>query len=111
MTASPITDFDDPEQTRIPKGMDVQEQPREFTNPQTAAFCDLLQISNAFDLSEEERQARREAGPRPEVHYDRPGKRQFSGPRGPGGGMRGGGYDRRPSRGRGRGGSGGGRRH
>ncbi|KAJ5366287.1 hypothetical protein N7541_000228 [Penicillium brevicompactum] len=41
----------------------TEEQPVEYTNPQTERFCRLLQIRNNFDLSDEERRARMEAGP------------------------------------------------
>ncbi|KAI5285359.1 hypothetical protein KEM54_000632, partial [Ascosphaera aggregata] len=84
-TAPPITDFDDPEQIRIPMGMDVKDQPKEYTNPQTVAYCEMLEINNVFDISEEEREERRKKGPRPEVFYSRnQNKRNFNGPRGPG---------------------------
>ncbi|PKX95308.1 RNA lariat debranching enzyme [Aspergillus novofumigatus IBT 16806] len=43
----------------------TDESPPEFTNPQTAQFCELIGIENKFHLSDEERQARVEAGPRP----------------------------------------------
>jgi lariat debranching enzyme len=43
----------------------TDELPPEFTNPQTAQFCELIGIENKFHLSDEERQARVEAGPRP----------------------------------------------
>lgn len=33
-----------------------REQPREYTNPQTKAFCEMLGIPNHFDTSEEERE-------------------------------------------------------
>lgn len=33
-----------------------REQPREYTNPQTKAFCEMLGIPNHFDASEEERE-------------------------------------------------------
>ncbi|KAF2861704.1 DBR1-domain-containing protein [Piedraia hortae CBS 480.64] len=36
----------------------------EFPNPQTAAFCDMLKIENAYDISPEDREARLNAGPR-----------------------------------------------
>ena len=36
----------------------TREQPKEYTNPQTSAFCELLQIPNPFDISEEERTRR-----------------------------------------------------
>ncbi|CAG8086451.1 unnamed protein product [Penicillium salamii] len=43
----------------------TDEQPVEYTNPQTEAFCRLVGIENKFDLPDEERRARVEAGPRP----------------------------------------------
>lgn len=76
------------------------QQVREYPNPQTARFWELLQIDNPLEISEEERAARFEKGPRPD---------EFAGFRG--GRGRGGGFDR--GRGRGgrgaRGGRGGGR--
>ena len=33
-----------------------REQPKEYTNPQTKAFCEMLGITNWFDASEEERE-------------------------------------------------------
>lgn len=41
------------------------QQPMEYANPQTNDFCWLLDIPNKFQLSETERQARMDAGPRP----------------------------------------------
>ncbi|PSR85534.1 lariat debranching enzyme, C-terminal domain-domain-containing protein [Coniella lustricola] len=38
-------------------------QPREYTNPQTAAFCAMLGVRNFWDASEEEREERRAKGP------------------------------------------------
>ncbi|KAK1147767.1 lariat debranching enzyme [Aspergillus melleus] len=74
----------------------TEEMPIEYTNPQTAQFCELIGIENKFHMSDEERQARMAAGPRPERHrFHRRGG-------GPGRGR--GGY------GRGRGGGRGGRR-
>lgn len=72
---------------------------REYTNPQTSAFCQMLEIPNPFDIPEEERSERIRIGPRPDPASDRFGSgRGFRGPgRGRGGGHRGG-------RGRGRGG-------
>lgn len=35
-----------------------REQPKEYTNPQTKAFCEMLEIPNWFDASEEEREER-----------------------------------------------------
>lgn len=46
-------------------GLKVDGQPQEYNNPQTKAFCDLLQIPNLFEASEEEVQQRIRAGPRP----------------------------------------------
>jgi lariat debranching enzyme len=71
----------------------LNEQPDEYTNPQTAAFCDLLQMPNLWDASAEERQERKAQGPPP-------GQDPNSRPRG---NFHGGG-DRRRGRGRGRGG-------
>lgn len=42
------------------------EMPREVTNPQTTAFCNLIGIENKFDIPEEERDARMSQGPKPE---------------------------------------------
>ncbi|KAL9096981.1 MAG: hypothetical protein Q9165_000945 [Trypethelium subeluteriae] len=47
------------------QGTRVKGQPREFSNPQTKAFCELLQIVNPFHATDEEILARAEAGPRP----------------------------------------------
>ncbi|KAJ5200686.1 hypothetical protein N7491_008508 [Penicillium cf. griseofulvum] len=85
--------------------INTQEQPKEYTNPQTSAFCRLIGIDNKFDMSDEERQGRMEAGPRPEAprqHFQ--GNRGGRGGRGRGGGRGGGGHG-----GRGRGGRGPGR--
>ncbi|KAH8425004.1 RNA lariat debranching enzyme [Aspergillus melleus] len=80
------------------------EMPIEYTNPQTAQFCELIGIENKFHMSDEERQARMAAGPRPE--RPRPEQHRFhrrgGGGFGPGRG--------RGSYGRGRGGGRGGRR-
>lgn len=46
------------------------DMPREYPNPQTAAFCELLGIANAFAASEEEIDARMRKGPRPEERRD-----------------------------------------
>jgi lariat debranching enzyme len=78
----------------------VQEGPREWTNPQTAAFCKLLGVRNLWDASEEEREERLRAGAPPAM--DRGGGRGrgrgFGGGRGRG---RGGGGRGRGGRGRG----------
>ncbi|PPJ56547.1 hypothetical protein CBER1_03942 [Cercospora berteroae] len=69
------------------------QQVKEFPNPQAAAFCQLLQIPNALEISEEEVASRLQAGPRLDT--------EFHGGRGRGrGGFRG----DRGGRGRGRGG-------
>ena len=58
------------------------DKPREYTNPQTSAFCELIGIDNKFDISEEEREERMTRGPRPD-------ERKFSrGDRGSGHGGR-----------------------
>ncbi|EAQ86857.1 hypothetical protein CHGG_08110 [Chaetomium globosum CBS 148.51] len=43
----------------------VDEQPLEWTSPQTVAFCELLDVTNYWDASETERKIRREMGPPP----------------------------------------------
>lgn len=85
-------------------GINTHELPKEYTNPQTVAFCELLGIENKFLASEEEREARRLQGPRPSV-----GRKEGFGGRGRGGGrvFRGGGRGFRG--GGGSGGQGGGR--
>lgn len=64
------------------------EMPPEYNNPQTAQFCEFIGIENKFYLSDEERQARMQAGPRPR----RPDS--FRGPPRGGRGRRGGGRGR-----------------
>ncbi|KAK4173507.1 lariat debranching enzyme, C-terminal domain-containing protein [Triangularia setosa] len=90
------------EQKGWERGSEVQ--PREYTSPQTVAFCEMLQVENYWDASEQEREERREKGPdEDEFHGGFRGGRGgggFRGGRGRGGGG-GGGY-------RGRGGGGGG---
>ncbi|KAF1830605.1 lariat debranching enzyme [Decorospora gaudefroyi] len=83
-------------------GIHVDEAPREYTNPHTQTFCDLLQIPNVLHASEEERAQLMQNGPRPEQQRSNRG-----GGRG-GGGHRGGGRGQ-GHRGRGRGGRGRGR--
>ncbi|KAF3049819.1 hypothetical protein E8E11_004776 [Didymella keratinophila] len=87
------------------QGIHVQEEPQEYDNPHTQAFCDLLQIPNAFHASEEERAQRMQAGPRPEEQRSGRGGRGGSrgGHRGHRGGGRGGGRGRGHGGGRGRG--------
>jgi hypothetical protein len=64
--------------------VEVSEMPREVTNPQTVGFCGLIGIECPFDVGEEERDERVNAGPRE------------------GSGWRGGRGGRRGGRGRGR---------
>jgi lariat debranching enzyme len=80
----------------------VQDQPEEYTNPQTAAFCELLGVPNIWDASPEERQERQARGAPPSERGGHGGGRPFRG-RG-GGGGRGRGRGRGGGRGRGRGG-------
>ncbi|KAI9836459.1 MAG: hypothetical protein M1819_001491 [Sarea resinae] len=75
-------------------GLRAMESPVEYTNPQTARFCDLVGIENRFHATDEERERRMRAGPKP----DQP--RSGGGGRGRGGGF---------GHGRGRGGFRGGR--
>ncbi|OAX85066.1 hypothetical protein ACJ72_00567 [Emergomyces africanus] len=49
----------------------TNEMPPEYTNPQTARFCELVGIENKFHASDEDRNARAVAGPRPEVFQPR----------------------------------------
>jgi len=55
-------------------GIGTMEQAREYTNPQTARFCELMGISNPFDLSEEVREAGRAADPRESRRREGPGR-------------------------------------
>lgn len=72
-------------------GIDVKGIPQEYSNPHTQAFCNLLQIPNAFHASDEERAQMMQKGPRPGSERSDRGSR---------GGYRGG----NRGRGRGRGG-------
>ncbi|XTI88387.1 lariat debranching enzyme [Cenococcum geophilum] len=84
-------------------GPRVNGQPQEYNNPHTKAFCDLLQMPNPFEASEEEVQQRMRTGPRPNSQRGRDnfrGGSSSSFERGGRGGHRG--------RGRGRGGGRGG---
>lgn len=69
----------------------VQQQPEEYTNRQTAAFCRLMGLENLWDASAEERRQRQSQGPPPSESYGRRG-----------------GFGGRGGRGRGRGGGAGG---
>lgn len=82
----------------------VHDQPEEYTSPQTAAFCRLLDIENIWDASAEERIARKEQGPAPMPERDFRGGRGGRGGYGGRGGRGGRGGGR--GRGRGRGGRG-----
>ncbi|WPH04579.1 DBR1-domain-containing protein [Acrodontium crateriforme] len=77
----------------LPQYSQIEEQP----NPQTARFCELLQIPNALSITNEERVARMAAGPR----TDPDGERFTANKRGRGG--FGQGRGRGDGRGRGRG--------
>ncbi|KAK5059890.1 hypothetical protein LTR84_009773 [Exophiala bonariae] len=82
--------------------VDSTDMPREVTNPQTSAFCQLIGIENKFDISEEERDFRVQQGPRPEsAGYLASRDRPRGGHRG--GGRGGGGRGGRGGRGGGRG--------
>lgn len=81
----------------------VNEQPKEYTNPSTTEFCNLLQLNHLWDAGEEERLARQELGPPPSESFGgHRGPHSHGGRRGRGGGRGGG---------RGRGGRGHGRGH
>ncbi|MCJ1251746.1 hypothetical protein MMC30_008983 [Trapelia coarctata] len=82
-------------------GIGTREQPEEYTNPQTVRFCELVGIHNPFDMSEEERERRRIAGPREDSRRGGGGKEDGRGGRGGRWGGRGRG-GRGPGRGRGR---------
>ncbi|KAL4903005.1 hypothetical protein BDW74DRAFT_55702 [Aspergillus multicolor] len=57
---APTAPFYDPE---VP--VTTKQQPHEYNNPQTAAFCELVGIENRFFLTDAEREKRMEDGPRP----------------------------------------------
>lgn len=75
------------------------EQPEEYTNPQTKDYCQLLEISNIWDASAEERAERRERGPAESSFRGGRGGRRGGGRGGRGRGRRGRG-DRNRGRGR-----------
>lgn len=88
---------------RLPQYEQAAGGLKEYSNPQTVKFCKMLDIPNPFDIPEDERQARMQAGPRPDEH-----ERPHGGGRGRGGfGGRGRGRGDGRGRGRGRGGRGG----
>ncbi|KAL8928073.1 MAG: hypothetical protein Q9172_001060 [Xanthocarpia lactea] len=74
-------------------GLHPKDHPKEYTNPQTVAFCKLLGIDNFFDASEEDREERRLKAPAPDSSGGRG--------RGRGSGGKGGGAWRGRARGRG----------
>ncbi|RMY35971.1 hypothetical protein D0866_04258 [Hortaea werneckii] len=85
----------------LPQYSIVEECP----NPQTAHFCEMLQMPNPLAISEDERAARMAAGPRPDPDAERfaaskRGRGGFGHNRGRGGGGRGRGSGRGRSRGR-----------
>ena len=47
----------------IARGIGSRQQPKEYTNPQTTAYCKMLDIPIPFDASEEEREERQRRGP------------------------------------------------
>ena len=79
----------------------VSEQPKEYTNPQTVAYCTLIGVPNLWDASEEDRTQRYVQGPRDAEKWNRRGG-GFGG--GQGGGRGGGNWNRGGGRGFGRGG-------
>ena len=85
----------------------TEQQPIEYTNPQTSQFCELIGIENKFHLSDEERQARMNAGARPSNARDGGfgyfNRRSAGSPNKGGGGNRGRGWGRGGGGGRGRG--------
>lgn len=86
----------------------VTTMPEEYTNPQTQAFCSMLDIKNIWDASTEERQERRSVLETNPEMFGEPARNKFGGGRG-GKGGRGGGRGRggrggRGGPGRGRGG-------
>lgn len=81
----------------------TEDQPEEYTNPQTEEYCRLLAVENLWAATEEERAERKAGGPAP-AQFRGGG---FGGGRGRGGGRGGGG--RGGFGGRGRGGRGRGR--
>lgn len=55
------------------------QMPREYTNPQTSAYCALIGIRNKFDISEAQRNERMAAGPRQDKENSRRGGRSRGG--------------------------------
>lgn len=100
LTAPAIT----PEADSKLRDLHSNVQPQEYTNPQTTAFCELLDVSNLWDASEEERAERTTRGPPPENPRFGGDRGGYGGRGGRGGGR---GWDSGRGRGRGRGGGGG----
>ncbi|KAM7220262.1 Lariat debranching enzyme, C-terminal domain containing protein [Rhypophila decipiens] len=88
---------------------DCRDQPEEYTNPQTVAFCELLGLENLWHATPEEREGRRERGLKEIEEQQAQGRNNYGGGRGRGGWRGGGRGGGRGGRGRGRGGFGGGR--
>lgn len=87
----------------------VRNQPREYSNPQTQQYCNMLELPNPFHISEEEALQRMKDGPTPSsANFSRGGGGGWGGGRGRGrgGGGRGGrgGFGGGRGRGRGKGG-------
>ena len=87
--------------------VDSNDMPREYPNPQTAQFCELIGIENKFALSEEDQEARIAKGPNPEEDRSKFQQRGGRGGGGRGGRGRGGGFGGRGTFRGGRGGRGG----
>jgi len=79
------------------RGLNFESMPREYSNNQTKDFCEMLQIPNPFNISEEDRDRRLQQGPKETERRD---NGDFRG-RGRGRGR--GGFGRGRGRGRGRG--------
>ncbi|KAI0192316.1 lariat debranching enzyme [Xylaria flabelliformis] len=92
-----------PHQHGMPES--VPNQPDEYTNPQTTAFCELVGVPNLWDASPEERAERKASAPPPRPDWNRRGGFGGRGGRGGRGGV---GRGRGSTRGRGRGGGRGG---
>ncbi|OAA55835.1 lariat debranching enzyme [Niveomyces insectorum RCEF 264] len=89
---APALDPETAYNSQLHLAVEAAGQPDEYTNPQTAAFCALLEVPNLWDASPEERATRKLQGP---VLSD-------YGPGGGRGGRGGGGPGRGRGRGRGR---------
>lgn len=83
---TPTAPFYDPS---IP--ITTSQMPPEYNNPQTAQFCELIGIENKFHQTDEGRQARIDAGPRPDNPFRAHFRQNQRGQSGRRGGGRGGG--------------------